>query len=83
VQGKTIHKKTTVKGITLAHTGPISLKFAILGGLLLLIGLAPRVRRVQLATPFAERVDDSGSAYLALYDSFVEQVTRGSDRIKR
>jgi hypothetical protein len=78
VQGKTIHKspKTSVKGVQLAHTGPISAKAAFLGSLMVMIGLVTRVRRPQLATPVTESVDNSGSSYLARYDSYIQAALR-------
>jgi hypothetical protein len=71
VQGKLIHKKTTVKGATLAHTGPISAKAAFLGSLMIMVGLVTRVRRPQTASPMVETADNSGSSYLARYDSYL------------
>jgi hypothetical protein len=72
VQGKTIvHKKTTVKGATLAHTGPVSAKAAFLGSLMIMVGLVTRIRRPQTASPMVETADNSGSSYLARYDSYL------------
>jgi len=77
VQGKQIvHKKTTVKGATLAHTGPISAKAAFLGSLMIMIGLVTRIRRPQMATPMRETTDTSGSSYLARYDSYLQSALR-------
>ena len=79
VQGTTLHHtKTSVKGATLAHTGPVSAKAAFLGSLMIMIGLASRIRRPQLATSVAEAADNSGSSYLARYDSFVQAALRRS-----
>jgi hypothetical protein len=71
VQGKQIHKKTTVKGATLAHTGPVSAKAAFLGSLMIMVGLVTRIRRSQTASPMVETADNSGSSYLARYDSYL------------
>jgi hypothetical protein len=77
VQGKTIHApKVSVKGVQLAHTGPISAKAAFLGSLMIMIGLATRIRRPQLATPTVENVDNSGSSYLARYDNYLQAALR-------
>jgi len=73
VQGKQIvHKKTSVKGVTLAHTGPVSAKAAFLGSLMVMIGLATRIKRPQMASPIVEVADYSGSAYLARYDTYLQ-----------
>jgi hypothetical protein len=71
VQGKQIHKKTSVKGVQLAHTGPVSAKAAFLGSLMVMIGLATRIKRPQTASPMVEVADHSGSSYLARYDSYL------------
>ena len=71
VQGKLIHKKAAVKGAQLAHTGPISAKAAFLGSLMIMVGLVTRVRRPQTASPMVETADNSGSSYLARYDSYL------------
>jgi hypothetical protein len=78
VQGKTIHKKTSVKGVQLAHTGPVSAKAAFLGSLLVMIGLATRVKRPQTASPMVEVADHSGSAYLSRYDKYLQAVMNRS-----
>ena len=76
VQGKTLHHtKTAVKG-QLAHTGPVSAKAAFLGSLMIMLGLVSRIRRPQLATPVTESVDNSGSSYLARYDSYIQAALR-------
>jgi hypothetical protein len=73
VQGKTIHnKKASVKGVSLAHTGPVSAKAAFLGSLMVMIGLATRIKRPQTASPMVEVADYSGSAYLARYDTYLQ-----------
>jgi hypothetical protein len=74
VQGKTIHKapKTSVKGVQLAHTGPMSAQAAFLGSLMVMIGLATRIKRRQTANPMAESADNSGSAYLSRYDKYLQ-----------
>jgi len=69
---KIVHKKTTVKGVTLAHTGPVSAKAAFLGSLMLMIGLATRIKRPQTASPWVEVADHSGSSYLARYDTYLQ-----------
>jgi hypothetical protein len=71
VQGKQVHKKTSVKGATLAHTGPVSAKAAFLGSLMIMVGLVTRIRRSQTASPMVETADNSGSSYLARYDSYL------------
>jgi hypothetical protein len=72
VQGKQIHKKTAVKGGQLAHTGPVSAKAAFLGSLMVMVGLVTRIRRPKLATPMVETADNTGSSYLARYDSYLQ-----------
>jgi hypothetical protein len=78
VQGKTIHKttKTSVKGVQLAHTGPMSAKAAFLGSLMVMIGLATRIKRPQTGSPMVEVADYSGSSYLARYDSYLQAALR-------
>jgi hypothetical protein len=71
VQGKQIHKKTVVKGAQLAHTGPVSAKAAFFGSLMIMVGLVTRIRRPQTASPMVATADNSGSSYLARYDSYL------------
>ena len=73
VQGKQVHKsvKHSVKGGSLAHTGPVSAKAMFLGSLMLMIGLTTRIRRPRF-TPVAQAADNSGSSYLARYDRYIE-----------
>ena len=78
VQGKQIHKSTkpSVKGVQLAHTGPVSAKAAFLGSLMIMVGLVTRIRRPQMASSMVETTDNSGSSYLARYDSFIQAALR-------
>ena len=43
---------------------------------MIMIGLVTRIRRPQLGTPMLETADNSGSSYLARYDSYLQAALR-------
>jgi hypothetical protein len=39
---------------------------------MVMVGLVTRIRRPKLATPMVETADNTGSSYLARYDSYLQ-----------
>jgi hypothetical protein len=72
--------KPRVKGGQLAHTGPVSAKAAFLGSMLIMVGLVTRIRRPQMASASVETTDNSGSSYLARYDSYLQAALKHRSR---
>jgi hypothetical protein len=74
----TVKAKTKVKGVQLAHTGPAATQAAILGSMLLLMGVSTRFRRQRNAMPVltTDSNDDAASSYLARYAAFLQHASR-------
>jgi hypothetical protein len=71
--------KTTVKGVQLAHTGSTSTQAALLGSMLLMLGLATRLRRSRtdsLVHVTDAPVDTKAATYLARYTAFLRNASR-------
>ncbi len=70
--------KATVKGISLAHTGSASTQAALLGSMLLLLGMATRLRRrtEDLVHVMDAPVDTKAATYLSRYNAFLQSVTK-------